>query len=194
MSKTVSLLSVFLFVMMLVVSCGGSKNDAESKNPALEAKPAAGNQTCQWWKIAFDAPVAFAAPRKVGLDAVVLIHPADAELGSGLLEITLAALPQTMIKEMGLKDDEILGYIETTFLGAGPAETPAERTFFGKTVKGDRQTLGIPRTRHLEAYVVPLPDGDSLGIMFVNDPRLAPEEVEKIVAQIAQTLRLSSAN
>jgi hypothetical protein len=146
---------------------------------------------CSWDRFRFETPVAFSAPQKLGLDAVVFIHPADAAPGKGRLEISLASFPKDMVEGLGLGDKELLEYFKTTFLGAGPGQKTVERSFLGKPVKGDAQKTTIPAAKRLETYLIPLPDGARLGLAISASAQASDAEMEKTIARIAQTLKLT---
>ncbi len=171
------LLSIALLCAILCVS----------HSPAAQA---AAEREHVWWKAAFSVPTAFSEPQKAGLDAVTLIQPDTAAPGSGRLEITLVAIPKDMREGMGMKsDDELAGYVKSTFLGtAKPAERTVERTFIGRKVAGGVQNVKIPRKAELALFLIPLSGEDTLALALVRDASVPADEAESVLATISRTL------
>jgi hypothetical protein len=143
-----------------------------------------------WWKIGFQTPVAFSSPEKIGLDAAALMHPPESGLGKAQMEITLVGVPKGMAEGLGNKDDKILQYVKTTFLGAAtPAAKKVERTFLGKKVAGEAQATSIPKKGELEIYLIPLSDGDKVAVGFVRDAQFPQDKAEGVINTVAQSLK-----
>jgi len=144
----------------------------------------------KWEKVSFQAPVAFSSPQKVGLDAVVLVHPPESGLGKGQMEITLVAVPKDMQESMGNKDAEIMNYVKTTFLGSAlPATKSVERSFLGRKIVGEAQSSTIPKKVEVELYLIPLSDGDKVAVGFKTDSAMAKEKAEDIIKAVAQSFK-----
>jgi hypothetical protein len=143
-----------------------------------------------WWKIGFQTPVAFSSPEKIGLNAAALNHPPESGLGKAQMEITLVGVPKGMAEGLGNKDDEILKYVKTTFLGTAiPAAKKVERTFLGKKVAGEAQSTTIPKKGELEIYLIPLSDGDKVAVGFVRDAQFPQDKAEGVINTVAQSLK-----
>jgi hypothetical protein len=143
-----------------------------------------------WWKVSFKAPVAFSSPQKFGLDAVALVHPPESGLGKGQMEITLVAVPKDMQESFGNKDAEILSYVKATFLGSTlPAAKSVERSFLGRKVAGEAQTVSIPKQSELELYLIPLSDGDKVAVGFTRDVAMPKDKAESIINTVAQSFK-----
>ena len=97
---------------------------------------------------------------------------------------------QAMREGMGMKsDDELAGYVKSTFLGtAKPAERAVERTFMGKKVAGGVQNVKIPRKAELTLFLIPLSGEDTLALALVRDASVPPDEAESVLATISRTI------
>jgi hypothetical protein len=145
---------------------------------------------CTWWKVAFEAPVAFSPPQEIGMDAVALLHPPDSALGKAQMEIALVGVPKEMQESFGNNDTELMNYLKTTFMATGePAEKKVERTFLGAKVVGDAQSNTIPKETWLELYLVTLSDGDKIAVGFTRDAAMPQEAAESIVDLAARTFK-----
>jgi hypothetical protein len=171
------LLSIALLCAILCVSYSPEAQAAAERKHA-------------WWKAAFSAPETFSEPQKAGMDAVTLIQPDTAAPGSGRIEITLVAIPKDMREGMGMKsDDELAGYVKSTFLGTTkPAEKTVERTFLGKKVAGGVQNVKIPRKAELTLFLIPLSGQDTLALALVRDASVPADEAESVLATISRTI------
>jgi hypothetical protein len=144
----------------------------------------------QWEKIGFQTPLAFSAPQKLGLDAVVMMHPPESGLGKGQMEITLVAVPKDLQESLGKKDEEIRKYVKGTFLASTlPATRSPERSFLGKKVVGEGQAVSIPKKGELEFYLVPLADGDQMAVAFKWDAAFPKDKAESVIAKVAQSFK-----
>jgi len=132
----------------------------------------------------FAPPIAFSAPASAGLDAMLIVHPADAKSGGEKMSLTAVAFP----KDSGMSDDEILSYVTTTFLAASAAGKPVERMLLGKKVTGQAAKKTIPAPSLAEVYVATKKNGDKVVFGFVFSPAFA-KEAEKAIAEVAATLR-----
>jgi hypothetical protein len=144
----------------------------------------------QWGKIGFQTPLAFSNPQKLGLDAVVLVHPPESGLGKGQMEIILVAVPKDLKESLGNKDEETRKYIKGTFLGSTlPATRSAERSFLGKKVVGEGQAVSIPKSSELELYLVPLANGDEVAVAFKWDAAFPKDKAEGVMNKVAQSFK-----
>jgi hypothetical protein len=150
----------------------------------------AGMLSHKWWKVGFDTPVAFSEPTALGLDAVVLLNPPESELGKGRLEITLVGVPKDMLESMGNDEGEVINYVKSTFFGtAEPAESVAEQTFMGQTIKGEYQKTSIPRAGDINLFLVPLTDGDNVVVGLTRYSDASLDEARDVLDMVAKTFR-----
>ena len=131
----------------------------------------------------FTPPIPFSAPVPAGLDALMTVHPAEANAGGEKLSLTAVAFP----KDSGMTDADLLSYVKMTFLAATAGGRPVERTLLGKRVKGEALEKKIPAPSLAEVYVATKRNGDKVVLGFVFSPGFA-EEAEKAIAGIAATL------
>ncbi len=150
---------------------------------ALSA-PAAAAAPLELHGLKATAPVAFSAPEKAGLDALRVVHPADAKEGGEKLSLTAVAFP----KDSGMTDPELLDYVASTFLGASGPGKPVERTILGKTAKGRAFEKKIPSPSLAEVFVATKKEGGKVVLAFVFSPSFA-KEAEAAVAAIAESLK-----
>jgi hypothetical protein len=134
--------------------------------------------------VKFTPPMAFSAPASAGLDALRVVHPADAKPGGEKLSCTAVAFP----KDSGMSDAELLDYVATTFLAASGPGKPVERTLLGKKVAGRTLEKKIPAPSLAEVYVATKKDGNKVVFGFVFTPAFA-KEADKAVAGIAASLK-----
>lgn len=132
----------------------------------------------------FMPPVAFSAPAPAGLDALLVVNPADAKSGGEKLSLTAVAFP----KDSGMSDAELLDYVKTTFLATSAPGKPVERTLLGKPVKGQALEKKIPAPSNAEIYVVTKKNGDKVVLGFVFSPGFA-KEAQEAIAGIAATMK-----
>jgi hypothetical protein len=131
----------------------------------------------------FTPPIAVSAPAPAGLDALLVVHPADARAGGEKLSLTAIAFP----KDSGMTDADLLDYVKTTFLATSDAGKPVERSFLGRKVKGQSLEKRIPAPSRAEVYVVTRKGGDKVVLAFVFGPGFAAE-AEAAIAGIASTM------
>jgi len=130
------------------------------------------------------SPIAFSAPVSAGLDALRVIHPADAKSGGGKMSLIAVTFP----KDSGMSDAELLEYVGTTFLAASTPGKPVARTLLGKKVAGQAMEKKIPSPSLTEIYVATKKNGNKVVIGFVFIPTFA-KEAEKAIAGIAATMK-----
>ncbi len=129
-------------------------------------------------------PIPFSAPENAGLDALRIVHPADARSGGEKLSLTAVAFP----KDSGMTDAELLDYVRTTFLATSSAGNPVERTLLGKKVKGQALEKKVPSPSLAEVYVVTKKTGDKVVLAFVFPASFA-KDAEAAIAAIAASLK-----
>jgi hypothetical protein len=150
----------------------------------------AGSNDHTWEKISFQTPLAFSAPQKIGLDAAAMMHPPESGLGKGQMEITLVAVPKGLQESLGNKEEEVKNYVKGTFLATTePATRKVARTFLGKKVAGEGQSVTIPKKNELEFYLVPLSGGDKVALAFIWDAAFPKDKAESVIAKVAQSLK-----
>ena len=130
------------------------------------------------------SPIAFSAPTSAGLDALRVIHPADAK--SGGEKMSLIAV--NFSKDSGMSDAELLEYVGTTFLAASTPGKPVARTVLGKKVTGQAMEKKIPSPSLTEIYVATKKNGNKVVIGFVFIPTFS-KEAEKAIAGITATMK-----
>lgn len=131
----------------------------------------------------FTPPIPFSAPAPAGLDALLVVHPADAKSGGEKISLTAVAFP----KDSGMTDADLLSYVKMTFLAATTSGRPVERTLLGRKVKGEALEKKIPSPSLAEIYVATKKNGDKVVLGFVFSPSFATEG-EEAIAGIAATL------
>ena len=134
--------------------------------------------------LTFSPPIAFSAPAPAGLDALLVVHPANARAGGEKVSLTAVAFP----KDSGMSDAELLDYVKTTFLATSASGKPVSRTFLGKKVTGQALEKKIPAPSSAEVYVLTKKRGDKVVLGFVFSPGFA-KEAEEAIAGIAATVK-----
>lgn len=129
-------------------------------------------------------PVSFSLPESAGLDAVRVVHPADAKAGGEKLSLLAVAFP----KDSGMTEAELLEYVKTTFLATSAAGTPIERTLLGKRVTGQALEKKIPAPSLAQVYVATKKSGDKVVLAFVFPAGFA-NEAEAAIAAITASLK-----
>lgn len=129
-------------------------------------------------------PIPFSAPEEAGLDALRVVHPADAKAGGEKLSLTAVAFP----KGSGMSDAELLDYVKTTFLATSAAGKPVERSLLGRKVTGQALEKKIPAPSRAEVYVATKKGGDKVVLALVFASGFS-EEAEAAIAAISATLR-----
>jgi hypothetical protein len=129
-------------------------------------------------------PVSFSLPESAGLDAVRVVHPADAKAGGEKLSLLAVAFP----KDSGMTDAELLDYVKTTFLATSDSGRPVERTLLRKKVKGQALEKKIPSPSLAQVYVATKKGGDKVVLAFVFTPGFA-NEAEAAIAAITGSLK-----
>lgn len=129
-------------------------------------------------------PIPFSAPEEAGLDALRVVHPADAKAGGEKLSLTAVAFP----KDSGMSDAELLDYVKTTFLATSAAGKPVERSLLGRKVTGQALEKKVPAPSHAEVYVATKKGGDKVVLAFVFVPGFA-QEAEAAIAAISTSLK-----
>ena len=134
--------------------------------------------------LSFTPPIALSAPARTGLDALLVVHPAEAKAGGEKFSLTAVAFP----KDSGMNDAELLDYVKTTFLATSAPGKPVVRTFLGKEVTGKSLEKKIPTPSGAEIYVVTKKDGNKVVLGFVFSPGFKAE-AETAIAGIAATMK-----
>lgn len=148
------------------------------------------NFSYSWWKITFDCPVEFSQPIEIGLDAVSLLYPPEADFKTGQIEITLVAVSKGMKEDLGNAEVDVIEYVKAVFLGTAkpPLET-IDRSFLGNIITGQLLDIAIPQEGMMEFYLVSLSRGDSVAMAFRWNISVQKEKVEKIISMVSSTLR-----
>jgi hypothetical protein len=153
---------------------------AASARPAAAASPA----SIELHGLKATPTLPFSAPQNAGLDALRVVHPANAKAGGEKLSLTAVAFP----KDSGMTDAELLDYVKTTFLATSDAGKPVERTLLGKKVKGQALEKKIPSPSFAEVYVTTKKAGDKVVLAFVFLPSFA-KDAEAAISAIAASLK-----
>lgn len=143
--------------------------------PALSAEPP---RVVEVHGLKFTSPVRFSAPAAAGLDALAVVHPADANSGGEKLSLTAVAFP----KDSGMTDADLLEYVKSAFLATTSPGRPVERTLLGRKVKGEALEKKTPAPSLAEVYVATKKSGDKVVLGFVFSPGFAKEAGEAIAA------------
>jgi hypothetical protein len=143
-----------------------------------------------WSGVAFETPIEFSAPAKLGLNAVSLTAPPAGADGEDLMEITLVTVPADMAASMENDTALILGILKGTFLATSkPGTKIISRNFLGQKVEGEGLSTTIPKAGELAYYLVPLGEGAMILIALRWDEASTSEDVAAVLDMIAETLR-----
>lgn len=172
--------AIFLIAMLGVVT-----------TTAAEPPTDANRFSYQWWRLAFETPIEFSEPIRLGLGAVSLVHPPEQGLGQGALEITLIAVPKDLVDSMDGNEEDILTFVKSTFLGTDqPAEQHSERLILGELARGSRQQTSIPKAGEMEIFLVTLSDGgDKAALVVTRDAQTPADDAQSLMDSLARTLR-----
>ncbi len=177
MSRKTTCIGAVLVMLVLVAAMQGNARGADTFSH-------------KWWRVGFDTPITFSEPIKLGLDAAALVNPPESGPGQGRLEITLAAVPKDLQESMGNNEKEILAFVKGTFLGTtNSPESNAERSFLGRTCKGDVQKTNLPKPGELEIYLVPLANGDKVAVGLTRDLNTPAEDSRRVLDMVARTFK-----
>lgn len=144
----------------------------------------------QWWRLAFETPIEFSEPIRLGLGAVSLVHPPEQGLGQGALEITLVAVPKDLADSMDGNAEDILTFVKSTFLGTDqPAEQHSERLILGELARGGRQQTSIPKAGEMEFFLVNLSAGDKAALVVTRDAQTPADDAQSVMDSLARTLQ-----
>ena len=162
--------------------------------PACSAQTAKGFRTT-WRGVTFETPVAFSTPRKLGLDAAVLVYPKRQKPGKGAMELTLAAISPDMRESFGNDDAAVISYVASTFLGAsGQAQQSSALRVLEKEIAGHRYHSTIPATQDTDLYLIPLPGGGHIALALTRrGETVAPDNARRVLEAIARTFTPSPA-
>ena len=143
-----------------------------------------------WWRVGFETTTAFSEPVELGPDAASLVNPPESQPGQARLEITLVAVPKDLVESLGNNDSEVFAFVKSTFFGtANPADSTVERSFMGKTARGELQKTTIPKPGELEIYLVPLSNGDKVAVGLTRAQDTPVEEAKQVMDLLSQTLK-----
>lgn len=143
-----------------------------------------------WDKIKFQTLLPFSDPQKIGLEAVVLVHPPDSNPGEEQMEITLVRVSQVLQESLENNDAEVLAYVKTTFFGISePASLSLKRFILGNELVGESQDINFPRDADLEYYLVPLSDGDKIFMAFKWGLDFPREQVEAVIDTVTKSFK-----
>lgn len=155
---------------------------------AVAAGAAEKKYACSLHGLTFESSAEFSAPEKVGLDALMVLHPRKAKPGKETLGITAVLYTRGTQKAMGMGDAGLLNYTKSVFMGVAKAGEKVCCMFRGKSVCGDRVEKKIPVPMIVETYVLALSDGSRVGISF-NYPPASRDEAMDLIAEIGASMR-----
>jgi hypothetical protein len=146
--------------------------------------------TCTVFNFQFLTSIQMSEPEQVGLDAMDMHFPHDADFQNRKLSVMFVLYPQMAKEAMQMSNEEFLEYAKVTFFGSGgSAESSKTRTIFGKPVETQIIHKIIPATSVLEVGIVPLPNGDALVLGFDMKEGLSFDEYEKTITEITESLK-----
>jgi hypothetical protein len=132
----------------------------------------------------------FSEPMNAGVDAQMILYPADAKPGNEMLSVTFVNFDKTAQDAMQMNDSELVEYVKSTFLATSkPAEAEIERNILGQKAKGQKLTKKIPVPSGVEVYLIPGPDDCKLSIGVVTS-QPGTDESEKIISELFQSLKV----
>ena len=146
--------------------------------------------TYQVFNFQFLTSIRMSEPEQVGLDAMDMHFPHDAEFQSRTFSVMFVLYTQMAKEAMQMSNEEFLEYAKVTFFGSGgSAESSKTRTIFGKSVETQIIHKIIPATTLLEVGIVSLEKGDAVVIGFDMKDGLSMDEYEKTILEITESLK-----
>lgn len=135
----------------------------------------------------FETPIGFSEVKSLGNDTVGV----EAQKGSRKLKIRMATLAADWLELLNMEDEELLGYVKTTYLGINaPAREYHQRRFLGQTLIGELQYKRTNRGYNIvEIYLVPLSDGSKVMLALEADTYLPLPHVEYAFRTVSRTMR-----
>lgn len=141
------------------------------------------------------SPVALSNPKPVGLDAVIVVHPPEADAQSERFSLTAVHFPLVVTDtKAGMTPAELRDYVATVFLAGQAKEgTPIQRRMLERSVDGLAFSTPIPAPSFAEVYALRLQNRETvvLGFKFRSDWR---SEAESLITAIAASLRECNSN
>jgi hypothetical protein len=146
--------------------------------------------TCTVFNFQFLTSIQMSEPEQVGLDAMDMHFPHDADFQNRKLSVMFVLYPQMAKEARQMSNEEFLEYAKVTFFGSGgSAESSKTRTIFGKSVETQIIHKIIPTTSVLEVGIVPLSNGDAIVLGFDMKEGLSFDEYEKTITEITESLK-----
>lgn len=135
----------------------------------------------------FETPAGFSEVKSLGNDTVGVV----AQKGSRKLKIRMATLDAEWLELLNMEDEELLGYVKTTYLAINaPAREYHQRRFLGQTLVGELQYKRTNRGHNImEIYLVPLSDGSKVMLALEADTYLPIPQVEHAFRTVSKTMR-----
>ncbi|MCP9842001.1 hypothetical protein KBY93_15440 [Synechococcus sp. J7-Johnson] len=156
-------------------------------SPAAPARP---DNVVELHGLCFRSPVAFSNPKPVGLDAVMVVHPPEADAQSERFSLTAVHFPLVVTDtKAGMTPAELRDYMATVFLaGQAKAGTPIQRRLLENVVDGLAFSTPVPAPSFAEVYALRLQNRETvvLGFKFLSDWR---SEAQSLINAIAASLR-----
>jgi len=146
--------------------------------------------TCTVFNFQFLTSIRMSEPEQVGLDAMSMHFPHDADFQNTSFVVMFVLYPQIAKEAMQMSNEEFLEYAKVTFFASGgSAENTKTRTFFGKSVETQIINKSIPVDSVLEVGIVPLENGDAVVIGFDMKDGFSIDEYEKTILEITESLK-----
>jgi hypothetical protein len=155
---------------------------------ALEASSA---PTREVLGVAFKSPEGFSEVRELGRRTTGIVYPETATESPHMM-VRFAELESDSESWVKISPSEQMMLAKYLFLGNNsPAGDYSQRTFFGKPLAGEAQTI---RTRdgyrYIELFVVPLEKSErKIAIAFESDTRLPLVTVETAINTVTESLQ-----
>ncbi len=138
----------------------------------------------------FRSPLPLSPPHAVGLDALLVGHPADAEPGQERFSLTTVRFPlEVTDTKAGMTPAELREYVRRTFLAAASVVAPPpRRLLLGRWLEGEAFTSSIPAPSVGEVFVLRRGDGESVVFGF-KVRRDWAEQGRSLITAITASLR-----
>jgi hypothetical protein len=175
---------------------GGSLAPAATQKPKPKPpvkKPAAGAKTYAWKNVKFQSPLTLQGPDDYnGSDACNFFFPAGVKPQDDRLRICMAIVDKYGAEQLEARGPDVLVKAQVnTQLGLGIEPTALkERKILGQDVSGIIVETTFGKKRHIEAYIVKLPDGNRLFVSIEYMGTAHAAKYDALADSVTKTLAL----